>query len=225
MKVEENVYEETTLTEDVAEANEKGALTVLGKFKDVGALVRAYESLQAEFTRRSQKLRQLEREADNFKEEKGLPSGAEKLCKAVDEKGEGQENCAAFVADMVCPSVEEMKSDQPAENEQKPQGEGVENEEKSDALVTEKDAKLGEVKTPSVVGDKAQGVTDDLFERAVNDEAVRLRIIGEYLSSIGKSNAPLTAVGGGTFAAPPMKAKTVGEAGNMALLYFRKPNL
>jgi hypothetical protein len=76
---------------------------------------------------------------------------------------------------------------------------------------------------PSVAEGKAQGFADDLFEKAVNDEAVRLRIIGEYLSSLGKSNAPITAVGGGRFATPPVKAKTVGEAGDMALLYFRKP--
>ena len=80
MEKEENVYEETTPTEEFAEASENGALTVLGKFKDVGALVRAYESLQAEFTRRSQKLRQLETEVENFKKEQAS-SGAEKLRK------------------------------------------------------------------------------------------------------------------------------------------------
>ena len=67
MEEKENVYEENSPAEEFAEASEEGALTVLGKFKDVGALARAYESLQAEFTRRSQRLRQLEKEAENFK--------------------------------------------------------------------------------------------------------------------------------------------------------------
>ena len=52
MKKEENACVENTQTEEFAEAREDGALTVLGKFKDVSALARAYESLQAEFTRR-----------------------------------------------------------------------------------------------------------------------------------------------------------------------------
>ena len=60
MENKDNVYEDTTLTEEFAGASENGASTVLGKFKDVSALERAYESLQAEFTRRSQKLRELE---------------------------------------------------------------------------------------------------------------------------------------------------------------------
>lgn len=244
MEKEENVYEENSPTEEFAEAKEKEALTVLGKFKDVSALVRAYESLQAEFTRRSQRLRELEKAADNFKED-ALSTGAEKLRKAAKAKREERKEFDAFVADMVSPSKEEMKPDEVSVGEQEPEGqgaekalfeeEGKENKEEN-ALKTEKivfareesvekaeENGLGEAH-PSAVGSKAQGLEDDLFERAVNDEAVRLRIIGEYLSSIGKSAAPLTA-GGGTFATPPAKAKTVGEAGNMALLYFRKPTV
>jgi hypothetical protein len=38
--------------------------TILGKFKDVDALLQAYNSLQAEFTRRSQRLKELENLAD-----------------------------------------------------------------------------------------------------------------------------------------------------------------
>ena len=242
MNKEDNVCEETTLTEEFAEAKENGALTVLGKFKDVNALARAYESLQAEFTRRSQRLRELEKEADNFKVG-ALSSGAEKLRKAAKTKREEQKEFDAFIADMVRPSVEEKKSEEVSMDEKTTQKEGAEmvffkekevKNEESEALVTERsaleqeerakapivDAYVGEA---AVLGDKAQGV-DDLFERAIKDEAVRLRIIGEYLSSLGKTDAPLTAVGGGTLAAPPMKAKTVGEAGNMALHYFRKPN-
>lgn len=47
-------------TADAAEAEEKTAATGLGKFKDVGALLEAYNSLEAEFTRRSQRLKELE---------------------------------------------------------------------------------------------------------------------------------------------------------------------
>ena len=47
-------------TADTAEAEERKAAADLGKFKDVQALLSAYESLEAEFTRRSQRLKELE---------------------------------------------------------------------------------------------------------------------------------------------------------------------
>ena len=246
MEKEENVYEGISQTEDFAEASENGASTVLGKFKDVGALVRAYESLQAEFTRRSQRLRQLEKESENFGREGS--SGAEKLRKAARTKREERKEFDAFIADTVSPSVEEKKPDEGSKTYEGPEETGaeapvvfgereeenkvanqiqaaenltVEAERKQAAKAQVKD--MGEVAMPSAYGGEAQGFGEDLFERAVKDEAVRLRIIGEYLASLGKTGAPLTAAGGGTFAAPPMKAKTVNEAGNMALQYFRKP--
>lgn len=249
MEKEENVYEQISPTEEFAEARENEALTVLGKFKDVGALVRAYESLQAEFTRRSQRLRQLEKASENFKQEEG-PSGAEKLRKTAKTKREERKEFDAFIADTVSPSMEEKKPDEVTMDESNLEEKGVEKtmvleegEEENKAVGTPlaaenlmaeaertldakaQEKQMGEVIKPSAYGGEAQGVGEDLFERAVKDEAVRLRIIGEYLASLGKSDAPLTAVGGGTFAAPPMKAKTVNEAGNMALLYFRKPTV
>lgn len=51
---------EMQATAEPAEAEEKSAATGLGKFKSVDALLSAYESLEAEFTRRSQRLKELE---------------------------------------------------------------------------------------------------------------------------------------------------------------------
>ncbi|MCD8372634.1 MAG: hypothetical protein LUD27_04970 [Clostridia bacterium] len=52
------------LTEEMREADladaEKPAKEDLGKFKDVQALLNAYNNLEAEFTRRSQRLKELE---------------------------------------------------------------------------------------------------------------------------------------------------------------------
>lgn len=54
-------------TADTAEAErENTAAAELGKFKDVKALMEAYGNLEAEFTRRSQRLRELEK-ASNAK--------------------------------------------------------------------------------------------------------------------------------------------------------------
>lgn len=48
-------------TADTAGAEQENAAAVLGKFKDVETLMKAYSDLQAEFTRRSQRLSELEK--------------------------------------------------------------------------------------------------------------------------------------------------------------------
>ena len=48
-------------TAGTAEAEKSEAAAGLGKFKDVEALMQAYTALEAEFTRRSQKLKELEK--------------------------------------------------------------------------------------------------------------------------------------------------------------------
>mgnify|MGYP001053695565 CR=1 FL=1 len=50
-------------TAETAQAEENIAAAGLGKFKSVDALMNAYLSLEAEFTRRSQRLRELEEES------------------------------------------------------------------------------------------------------------------------------------------------------------------
>ena len=62
--MEEIKNEQTTLLTQTAEAEreeggEKSEVS-LGKFKDVGALLNAYNSLQSEFTKRCQKIKELE---------------------------------------------------------------------------------------------------------------------------------------------------------------------
>ncbi len=72
-------------TADTAEAEKNDAATELGKFESVSALLAAYKSLEAEFTRRSQRLKELEegnkaREVSN----EGAPS-RESTDKGVDD--------------------------------------------------------------------------------------------------------------------------------------------
>ena len=59
----DNLTENTQVTADTAEAEKKEAAAVLGKFKDVKTLMKAYSDLEAEFTRRSQRLKELEKES------------------------------------------------------------------------------------------------------------------------------------------------------------------
>ena len=56
----DNTTQTLQATADTAEAEENSAATGLGKFKDARALLDAYNSLEAEFTRRSQRLKELE---------------------------------------------------------------------------------------------------------------------------------------------------------------------
>jgi len=56
----DNLTRENQATAEAAEAEEKKAAAELGKFKDVEALKQAYTALEAEFTRRSQRLKELE---------------------------------------------------------------------------------------------------------------------------------------------------------------------
>lgn len=237
LEEKENVGVETASTEEIAKANgavaqNQEALSVLGKFKDVDALAKAYGSLQAEFTRRSQRLKELERQAENFNAQTEK-SGAEKLRKkaelkkaeerAFDEfvseleqggenRGEGEKNnaleplvekeralCSSGDTDM--PTSEESALETSAET----------------ALGLERDATVGLGREPAVAVS-----SDDLYQRVSRDENVRLRIIGEYLSSLGKVNAPLMRGGASTLASPPLKAKSIDEAGGMALRYFKK---
>ncbi len=58
--MKDNRTQEQQVTASVAEAAEEGVAAGLGKFKDVQALQEAYAALEAEFTRRSQRLKELE---------------------------------------------------------------------------------------------------------------------------------------------------------------------
>ena len=81
----DNVNEKELKTEQVsvqgatAQNGEKGTTEIsLGKFKSVDALLDAYNSLEAEFTRRSQRLKELEGKASN-ESEKSAESSQNKI--------------------------------------------------------------------------------------------------------------------------------------------------
>ena len=69
-------------TADADEIKQTKAATEPDKFKDYKTLLKAYTSLEAEFTRRSQRLKELE----NANKECALPDGVEAAPSPVDEK-------------------------------------------------------------------------------------------------------------------------------------------
>ena len=286
MNQEENVYKETTQTEEAKTMNtgaEESVLpentsTVLGKFKSVDALAQAYHALQAEFTRRSQRLKKLERETENLKAKSGNAEdlGVEKLRKNAEVKRAENKRFDEFVADVVAENRAEKPVLIATENvwahdgeravsekekavfaeENTPIGEELAGAEKTevaeDIAVTdvesaekaaeiakatkdgeERNVKMAnEIENVRIASGEGKGMSvaekdnavlssESLYERAVDDEKVRLRIIGEYLASIGRSGAPVTCGNTGVFSAPPLRAKSIADAGGMALHYFK----
>ena len=176
----DNVYEETSKTEQGTEVTEKGS-AVLGKFKDVNALAAAYGCLQAEFTRRSQRLKELEKMLAEQTETQEI---GETVCESEVESGKAEK------------SASELPTEIPPETVAL-QGGG----EWSDTAKAEEGATgdgLGEKDcSKEKLSDAANGVvaaysTEELYEKAVSNESVRLRIIGEYLATLPRTNAPLS---------------------------------
>ena len=241
---------------------EKDGCPVLGsaapkKFKDADALARAYGALEAEFTRRSQRIKELEKEVEKWKSgfADSESSGAEKLRKnaqsrrnaakefdkfvnglgkrsenvetqdKAEEKSRETQEEIALSANENGFADTELEKDKPlvaaviaAENAEKVETTGAleESERVKAALQASKAGQF-------VVGGRETLSSDELYEKVCLDEKVRLKIIGEYLSSVGKNLPPLTAGGVGSMLAPPIRAKSIADAGNYALQYLKKP--
>ena len=70
-------------------------------------------------------------------------------------------------------------------------------------------------------GEEAHPVMDDdgLFRAASENEAVRSRLIGDYLKSL--KGVPLLSSAGTGVTAPPQKPRSIREAGALALSFFK----
>ena len=212
-----------------AEGDCPNVASTVGKFKDVDALKKAYDCLQAEFTRRSQRLKILEKEAENFKAEKRAVEAVEKLRKNAEKVKAEKKEFDGFVADLeeanVC-ALDEKQVEKPAPLETAVEGDtstpicGQDTVEDKDG-----DVRLT-AEEPSVATSRKEPSTssDELYRLASENEEVRLKIIGEYLHSVGKSGAPLLRGGNGVLPTPPKKAKSLREAGEMALRWLKSGN-
>jgi hypothetical protein len=254
-KEKDNVYEEKNGTEqgmeertDAEKVRADGGSTGLGKFKDVDALAKAYSALEAEFTRRSQKLRELERMADKFQNafsEGG--SGAEKLRERAKERREEANKFDEFLREGVknaAPLVDgnpdvEGSAQEDTEHSSVAAAVGLEKDVKAAAAeksvewtadensqTTAKIAvgvsEMEKTRLPVAEGVDGRIPTEELYRMATKNEKVRLQIIGEYLHSLGKTSAPITAGGVGALATPPRSIRNIQDAGKMALQLFQK---
>ena len=212
---EENGRAEVPGAGHAAEAEEKRGPALLGKFRSADALAEAYSALEAEFTRRSQRLRELERRAEN-------PGGAGTGAPVSEEGEEGAvrperrsfpDTPAASDATIGRgPALPQAEKAPPTGGGEVPGGIPEKSPEESPESP----------KGPGKIPERGEMSEEELYRAASGSERVRLKIVGDYLASLKTPGAPLVRGGGGTLAAPPRKARSIDEAGNMALLYFKK---
>ena len=250
------------------------------KFKDADALARAYGALEAEFTRRSQRIKELEKQVEVLKS--GLDnadgSGAEKLRKNAEMRRNAAKEFDKFVLGLgkVEPAIKQGDAEDSVADEKTMLAEtdaAVETVAETETAAEVDEAVDGTLLTTdcvqaldsvvkgaeetaesvfksetgtkegiyiddgeavkaaleesrkglSVVGEGEGLSSEELYARVKDDEKVRLQIIGEYLTSLGKNAPPLTAGGAGAMLAPPLRAKSITDAGSLALQYLKKP--
>ncbi len=199
MEKEENVYEEISTA-----GQGKEGKSPLGKFKDVDALLQAYNSLEAEFTRRSQRLKQLERDGKT----KGEDAPTREGIKEENPENEAQETGQISAEEILVAAGQEPQS-QPAETQTEAEG-GETVERSADVLGENISDGDGRTAPPSA----------EVYRLAMQDESVRLQIVSDYLQSL-RRGAPISKGGVGALVAPPKKAKTLSDAGTMALRMFK----
>ncbi len=199
---------EGELDEKLVEKENKG-LAVRGKFKDENALLNAYGALEAEFTRRSQRLKELERRLSEMKAEK-----PDKVAKTEETTVGGLDGMPSKLEN-VEPANDGLVGD--ASSGEMTRGDDS-TKSSSDGAKT-----VGRFVEPIAVEIRGENEIseDEIYKRASANEDIRLKIIGDYFLSLKKSGAPLARGGQGTIATPIAKAASVAQAGDMALRYFR----
>ena len=215
--VEEQVKTEREETMSGMENAKDGkGSAVLKKFKDENALAKAYGELEAEFTRRSQKLKALERELANLQAEKPVSVGEVEGVFIGDNAANSSTGGEALVEPTDESSIKESGSVGDEATNAESVGEELGKRSLDGASAFEK------IDKESAVESIAQKVSDEeIYERASGNEEIRLKIIGDYFASLKKSSTPLIRGGQGTIVSPNTRAMNVSQAGDMALRYFK----
>ncbi len=176
---------------------EKGTSTPLGKFANEQELAKAYRALEAEFTRRSQRLRELEKAT-----EKGIKPESTKEYKAEDWEEKVSNLFAKYpIARTLSAEIEEYIKDN---NEIIAQDDCLEY-----ALVNVLSTSFAD----KAEQEREKSITQD-------QERIRKEIIAEYIASLNAQAPKVMPRGGEIPTAPPLKASTIKEAGLLAEKIF-----
>lgn len=185
-----------------AEDNEGGVYGgEYGKFKDLESLLKAYDSLEAEFTRRSQRLKELERGAadktNRTDSESSPPPG-----------GSGENTEEEFVK--LYPRAKEF-SQQIAAARHKQGLNGAKDMERVYIGILEENLKSSENKFSE---------EKFLLEKVRENPAVLDKILKSYLKELVNSKPKAAFGGGNALATPPKRPKNLTEASAMTELYL-----
>jgi hypothetical protein len=205
---------------------EQAGSAVFRKFKDANALAQAYGALEAEFTRRSQRLKELERLLE--RESKKTLDRVE----AEEKGGKTPDDSTKTAIDATECEVDVVQPDNVGDDLVVAFG-GGESEKTNASVVGWQEQGFGkplssdgEKANESVVAPSVESVVqklseDELYGIVLKNDGLRKKIVGEYLASLKKAGAPLARGGVGAVASPPSKARSLSEAGNLALQFFR----
>ena len=187
--VESDTAEVNRNIEESVSQNLKGSIN-LGKFKDTESLLKAYNSLQTEFTKKSQRLSELENSKTEFNKE-------EKLNKALEELTQDHNIAQQFLSEI----REELKGEEIQDYSQ---------------VVREQLLK----KLSSNYKSASDLIMDENFlnNYVYNNQAIRENIIREYLSNL-TNIAPtrvMSNISSSIPISPPNVPTTIKEAGKLA---------
>ena len=215
-EVSENVSKET---DDSASADG----SPIGKFKSVDALYSAYNNLQAEFTKKCQKLSDLQKEIESKKVDNDMTeiSETDNLQQSLSEVvSTPKTEIYDYLSDTWDSEVDEFLKANP---EAKTKAEAICSEKLSDPSLTLKQAYdrvlAKEYKEPKKLAE------DDTFlnEYIYNSEKIKQKVLQDYFSSLEVSPTPYL-MGKGPSAVTANQPKVAGsldEAGKMAVNLFR----
>ncbi len=177
------------MSENLEQPIEKVGSSEFGKFKDAESLLKAYNSLEAEFTKKSQRLSVLENESVKTQNE---------LTKQAENDKRVEEFVNKF--DMVKPFSSALK-------ESLKSGEDVDLKEEALRLIS---------KTYKTALDYSQ---DDEFlnNYIFSNQEIKDKIVKDYLSKITQNSPIKVENGSGAISlSPPNVPKTIKEAGRLA---------
>ncbi len=222
-----------TADADISMNNGAAATEVsLGKFKDVNSLLKAYENLESEFTRRSRRLRELEGEMLRQKEEitrRGASSASEEhfgegkpTTVGISESKENADNDGLSVKNNG-KSVEtkpraEGENAGALKTDEKSTGERLENKEMPENVQSAgENNPAGEKTANEKIAGENKPAEDSRFagagENKPADEAEE--IVQAYLLSVLKSRPSFSPALGTAVTAPPRRPRSFEEAGKM----------
>jgi hypothetical protein len=183
--------------------------TSYGKFKSGEALVKAYNSLESEFTKRSQRLKELESKGEENAEKAVEPVPA----KAVYEEAGWQEKVTEFIGKN--PAAREFA------------------EEIAELIMTDdalgRDKRCLETAFERVLARKYRAPSELAQDQTfidsyiLNNPVVKDRIIADYMESLSGVRPPELMIKKGEIPlAPPMRPRSLAEAGAMAEKILRR---